>query len=64
MPGPEMNAGLDAGPAELHAVAVAVLGPGFEEIFPPLLRTAGPPGLIHPSRQSYSDIYANGFPTL
>ena len=40
LPGPGMNAGLDVGPAQLRAVAVAmavaVLGPGLEENLPPL----------------------------
>ena len=36
--GPEMNAGLDAGSTQLRAVvvALAVPGPGFGEILPPL----------------------------
>ena len=59
-----MNAELDAGPAQLCAVAMAVPGLGFEEIFPPLLRTTGPPDLVLSSRQPYSYIYAARFPTL
>ena len=41
MPGPGIHAGLDAGPAQLRAVevAVAVPGLGFEEMWPPLLRS-------------------------
>ena len=45
MSGPEINDGLDAGPAQRAvavAVAVAVPGLGFEEILPPLLRQRAP----------------------
>ena len=37
MPGPEINAGLDARPAQLRAVGVAVPGSGFRENLPPVV---------------------------
>ena len=37
MPGPEMNAGLDAGPVQPRDVAVVVPGPCFGENLSPLL---------------------------
>ena len=42
MPGPGINAGLDTGPAQLRVVAVAVPGPGFQDILPPLHHATGP----------------------
>ena len=33
-----MNAGLDTGPVQHYAVAVAVLDPDFVGIFPPLIQ--------------------------